>query len=284
VPEQNLPTGWPVVRPPADIDVTTAGQLEVDLVSAASEGPTVVVDMSQTQFCDSTGISVLNQARERAEADGGQLRLVITSASVLRIFAVTGIDQLFPIFTSLPDALAVGPAPPDGPGPGGRNSPQARRLKAGAQVPRREQAKAPRSAPPADTTRRSRQDSLHAALEAARRENQIQAQRLEEAGVHLQAITEWIETGRAQRAVLRESGFARLQAQLESLPVIEQAKGILMAQHRCGPGEAFDLLRRASQRANVKVHMLATQIVAQAASPPADTRARRSQPAASRRA
>jgi len=57
-----------------------------------------------------------------------------------------------------------------------------------------------------------------------------------------------------------------------------------MAQQRCGPKEAFDLLRRASQRANVKVHMLATQIVAQAASPPADTRAQRSQPAASRRA
>jgi AmiR/NasT family two-component response regulator len=29
------------------------------------------------------------------------------------------------------------------------------------------------------------------------------------------------------------------------MPVIEQAKGILMAQHRCGADEAFDLLRRA---------------------------------------
>jgi AmiR/NasT family two-component response regulator len=45
------------------------------------------------------------------------------------------------------------------------------------------------------------------------------------------------------------------------MPVIEQAKGIVMAQHRCGPEEAFDLLRRASQRNNVKVHVLAEQIV-----------------------
>ena len=52
------------------------------------------------------------------------------------------------------------------------------------------------------------------------------------------------------------------------MPVIEQAKGILMAQHRCGPDEAFDLLRRASQRANVKVSVLATRIVEQVASPP----------------
>ena len=40
-----------------------------------------------------------------------------------------------------------------------------------------------------------------------------------------------------------------------------------MAQHQCGPDEAFDLLRRASQRANVKVSVLATQIVEQVASP-----------------
>ena len=66
--------------------------------------------------------------------------------------------------------------------------------------------------------------------------------------------------------MLHDSAFARLQARLETMPVIEQAKGILMAQQRCGPDEAFDLLRRASQRANVKVHVLAEQIVEHVAS------------------
>lgn len=55
------------------------------------------------------------------------------------------------------------------------------------------------------------------------------------------------------------------------MPVIEQAKGVLMAQNRCGPEEAFDLLRLASQRANVKVSVLAAQIVEQVASPPHPT-------------
>jgi hypothetical protein len=65
----------------------------------------------------------------------------------------------------------------------------------------------------------------------------------------------------------------RLQARLESLSVIEQAKGILMAQQRCGPEEAFDLLRRASQRANIKVHVLAVKIVAETASLTAEANA-----------
>ena len=50
------------------------------------------------------------------------------------------------------------------------------------------------------------------------------------------------------------------------MAVIEQAKGIIMAQQGCGPAEAFDLLRRASQRTNIKVYVLSALIVAHVAS------------------
>jgi AmiR/NasT family two-component response regulator len=65
---------------------------------------------------------------------------------------------------------------------------------------------------------------------------------------------------------LRDSAFARLQARMGTMPVIEQAKGIVMGQRGCGPGEAFELLRQVSQRGNVKLHVLAEQIVEQVAS------------------
>ena len=58
-----------------------------------------------------------------------------------------------------------------------------------------------------------------------------------------------------------------MRARLASAPVIEQAKGIVMAQNQCGPDEAFDLLRRASQRANIKVSVLAALLVEQVTSP-----------------
>ena len=47
----------------------------------------------------------------------------------------------------------------------------------------------------------------------------------------------------------------------ETRAVIEQAKGILMATYRCGPDEALDLLRRASQTGGLKVHTLAAKLV-----------------------
>jgi len=94
-----------VVSAPAEIDITNAAQLGAAVLAAKSSGPAVVVDMSQTVFCDSYGVRALVQAYR---AGGGEVRLVITSKAVLRVFSLIGVDQLFPTFTSLPDALADG--------------------------------------------------------------------------------------------------------------------------------------------------------------------------------
>ena len=45
-------------------------------------------------------------ARKQAVAEGGELRLVIPSVTVLRVLAVTGIDRLIPSFASLGETLA----------------------------------------------------------------------------------------------------------------------------------------------------------------------------------
>jgi GAF domain-containing protein len=48
---------------------------------------------------------------------------------------------------------------------------------------------------------------------------------------------------------------------MESRAVIEQAKGVLMAQRHVGPEEAFEILRAASQRYNRKLREIALGIV-----------------------
>ena len=103
-------------------------------------------------------------------------------------------------------------------------------------------------------------------LAARRRECQVLAARAAEAVARARATQEQILRGRSRREALHDSAFARLQARMGTMPVIEQAKGIIMAQQQCGPEEAFDVLRRASQRTNVKVHVLAAQLVEQVAS------------------
>jgi len=75
------------------------------------------------------------------------------------------------------------------------------------------------------------------------------------------------KAARAEPDRLRYSAYARLQAKLASMPVIEQAKGIIMARYGWSEDQAFDALRRASQRENVKVRDLAASIVARTTRP-----------------
>jgi anti-anti-sigma factor len=118
MPETSFPaevvSGVPVVTAPEEIDITNAAGLRAALLEAATQGSkTLVVDMAQTQYCDSAGLNVLVRAHKRAQADGGELLLVISGAAVLRIFAVTGIGRLILSFPSLEQALAPAPAVPD---------------------------------------------------------------------------------------------------------------------------------------------------------------------------
>jgi anti-sigma B factor antagonist len=99
-------SGVPVVTAPEEIDITNAPRLRSALLEAAAHGHgTLVVDMTGTQFCDSSGLHTLLAAHKRAQAEGGELLLVIPAAPVLRIFAITGIDRMIPNFTSLDQAL-----------------------------------------------------------------------------------------------------------------------------------------------------------------------------------
>jgi GAF domain-containing protein len=71
-------------------------------------------------------------------------------------------------------------------------------------------------------------------------------------------------------ALQRAAELARhLSIALERRDVIGQAKGILMAQSGMSSEEAFDVLRRASQRSNRKLHVLAEEMVQRHASPEA---------------
>lgn len=53
----------------------------------------------------------------------------------------------------------------------------------------------------------------------------------------------------------------QLQEALASRDVIGQAKGVIMTQRRCSADEAFDVLRRASQRLNRKLRDVAEDVV-----------------------
>ena len=119
MPDDKFPVemvqGVPVVAAPEEIDITNAEALRSALLSAAANGNgALVVDMTRTRFCDSSGLHTLIAAHKRAEAEHRKVLLVIPSTAVLRVFTLTAMDRVIPNFTSLAEALAQTPATANG--------------------------------------------------------------------------------------------------------------------------------------------------------------------------
>jgi anti-sigma B factor antagonist len=104
--------GVPVVKAAIEVDASNAQDLRDAIVTALSGGAAaLIVDMSETEFCDSTGLNVLVRAHKRLAEAGGELLLVAIEPTLLRIFKVTGMDTMFHLFASLDEALVAAPKP-----------------------------------------------------------------------------------------------------------------------------------------------------------------------------
>jgi anti-anti-sigma factor len=91
------------------IDASNADSLRAALMSAAGqEKATRVVDLSDTDICDSAALRELERAHQRARAEGGELRLVVSGRRLMRILQITGLNLTIPLYPTLTGAPGPG--------------------------------------------------------------------------------------------------------------------------------------------------------------------------------
>ncbi|MBN2248132.1 MAG: STAS domain-containing protein [Coriobacteriia bacterium] len=94
-----------VIAVAGEVDVYTAPGLKREIGTALEDGCTdVIVDLERIGFIDSSGLGVLVSALRKAKEQGGTMRLVCTRESILKIFRITGLDKVFPLFASVEEA------------------------------------------------------------------------------------------------------------------------------------------------------------------------------------
>ena len=106
---EQLENGSPVVSVMGEIDLATVRAFEETLLGAAEVGPgELIVDLTGCSFLDSRGLSALLATRERLEHSDRRLALVLSNPSVMRIFQITQVDELFEIHPSFATAANNG--------------------------------------------------------------------------------------------------------------------------------------------------------------------------------
>ena len=91
-----------------ELDVATVPRLADPLRVAIAAGKTaVVIDLGELTFLDSTGLMVLLNGLRRVVRQGGNLVIVCTNPTVLRLFDITGTATTFTVLDSREKALAA---------------------------------------------------------------------------------------------------------------------------------------------------------------------------------
>jgi anti-sigma B factor antagonist len=99
-----------VVTVTGDIDMSTAPTLEARLAELTDDGAarTLVIDLNTVDFLDSSALGVLVGAHKRATATGGSIRVVCDQPRIERVFAITRLTEVIPVFATVAAATDAG--------------------------------------------------------------------------------------------------------------------------------------------------------------------------------
>jgi anti-sigma B factor antagonist len=86
------------VRPVGELDLDTAPRLEQELAAARAAGArSVVLDLRDLTFMDSTGLRLVIRWDTAAKEEGFEFAIVPGVEVVQRVFRLTGMDEHLPV-------------------------------------------------------------------------------------------------------------------------------------------------------------------------------------------
>ena len=93
-----------------ELDLSTAPDLEGPLEQALESGKgSVLVDLTQCEFIDSTGIALIVRAWQRLDSGNNGRTLVLCSQNdqVRRVLEITGLELSIPVHLTRDEAMAA---------------------------------------------------------------------------------------------------------------------------------------------------------------------------------
>jgi anti-sigma B factor antagonist len=105
---EQLGDGTALISLAGEVDLYTAPEFKQQLLEVIGQGAkTVLVDLTDTTFIDSTTLGVLVGGVKRLRSNDGQLSLVCSDRNITKIFEITGLDRVFTIHPSRNEAVAA---------------------------------------------------------------------------------------------------------------------------------------------------------------------------------
>lgn len=100
--------GIPIIELSGEVDAYTCSMLRDAMVEVIEQGnPMVVVSMADVEYIDSSGLGTLVGGLKRASEHSGRIAVVARSIQIRKVFEITGLEKVFPLFETEIDATAA---------------------------------------------------------------------------------------------------------------------------------------------------------------------------------
>lgn len=98
--------GTAILEVAGELDLYTSPKLKNALDGVLAKGHTrLLINLLETTYLDSTALAILNSALQEIRQAGGNLGLVFNQPQIGRLFTITGLAEIFPIFQTEIEAL-----------------------------------------------------------------------------------------------------------------------------------------------------------------------------------
>lgn len=98
----------PIIAVHGEVDLFTAPELKVAAHDELDAGATsLIIDLTETSFLDSTALGVLIGLTKRVRPLGGELVIVNTEPTTAKTFAITGLDEVFTVVETRDAAIGT---------------------------------------------------------------------------------------------------------------------------------------------------------------------------------
>jgi anti-sigma B factor antagonist len=88
-----------------EVDLATIDELESKIESLEDTSSSLVIDLTSTEFMDSTGLRLLIATHERLRDAGRELKVAVDGGPIGRLLEVTGVLTHLNVFSSVGQAL-----------------------------------------------------------------------------------------------------------------------------------------------------------------------------------
>jgi anti-sigma B factor antagonist len=105
--EIRLVNGSPVLDLSGEVDSYNAPKLRDKMISLIDDiNPNIVINLSNVDYIDSTGLGTLVAGLKRATEKGGAIQIICPNEQIFKVFHITGLVRVFTIHQSEQSALA----------------------------------------------------------------------------------------------------------------------------------------------------------------------------------